>query len=548
MQSDKQDFEDREGQDLRQRSLFGLPLNSTNTGIRVARFTLRRIFTLGITIILGVYCAILIANLNGFVDEIFQDQVEGMLMGMEMGMQDTSVEERAVIIEQARFSLEESFGLHDPFLLRTARWLVNGVTFNWGEAERLKTLKGDSSEVNAIILERLPNTLLIAGLANLLVFFSSLYIALNLSRKRGGLVDRIMVALSPLSTAPSWIHGVLLIAIFAAELHLLPFSGMLDSIPPDTKWGYALAVGKHMILPVSAVFLSAFFQGVYAWRSFFLTHAGEEFVEMAEAKGLPTRMIDRDYLMRPTLPAILTNFTMMLISFWQGAIALEILFFWPGIGSLFWNAIVRFDRPVVVGVVVIFAYLLGLSVFLLDFFYALVDPRIQVNGSGENLHRTRRKIGLRNRVSAWLKKLNPYGKPQSLSVSNQTKRLPSPIKAIGWREFLGNQFLPGFRRVLRYPSAVIGLIIILFLFGVSIYATITLPYDFVVTEWRRDSWLQNPKNALPTWVNLFRETDLPRTITLNSLDGENKEVVSSSGDITDILITFEFVLSLIQNS
>jgi peptide/nickel transport system permease protein len=68
--------------------------------------------------------------------------------------------------------------------------------------------------------------------------------------------------------------------------------------------------------------------------SFFLLHASEDYVEMAKAKGLSSRMIERRYILRPALPNVVTSFALLLISFWQGAIVLEVFFNWPGIGKL----------------------------------------------------------------------------------------------------------------------------------------------------------------------------------------------------------------------
>ena len=120
------------------------------------------------------------------------------------------------------------------------------------------------------------------------------------------------------------------------------------------------------------------FQSVFGWRTFFLIFAMEDYVEMARAKGLPNSAVERRYILRPTLPNIITRFALMLIGLWTGAILLETVFNWPGLGRLFYQAVGLYDTPVIVGNTVIYAYLLALTVFLLDFIYALVDPRVKV--------------------------------------------------------------------------------------------------------------------------------------------------------------------------
>jgi peptide/nickel transport system permease protein len=84
--------------------------------------------------------------------------------------------------------------------------------------------------------------------------------------------------------------------------------------------------------------------------------------------------------LRPTLPPIVTSFAFTLIYLWQGAIILETVFSWPGVGRLLFQAISIFDVPVIVGNVVLIAYLLVTTVFLLDIIYALLDPRVKVGG------------------------------------------------------------------------------------------------------------------------------------------------------------------------
>jgi peptide/nickel transport system permease protein len=101
---------------------------------------------------------------------------------------------------------------------------------------------------------------------------------------------------------------------------------------------------------------------------------------MARAKGLSSRAIESDYILRPTLPSIITNFALTLIGIWGGAIITETVFLWPGLGRTLYQAIGLFDTPVIVGSTIVYAYLLAITVFLLDFIYVLVDPRVKVGG------------------------------------------------------------------------------------------------------------------------------------------------------------------------
>jgi peptide/nickel transport system permease protein len=135
-------------------------------------------------------------------------------------------------------------------------------------------------------------------------------------------------------------------------------------------------------LPVAAWLISGFFASVYSERTFFLIFSMEDYVELARAKGLSARDVERRYILRPTLPNIITSFALMLIGLWQGALLTETIFNWPGLGRMLYRGVQTFDTPVIIGSNVIYAYLLAITVFILDFIYALVDPRVRMGSGG----------------------------------------------------------------------------------------------------------------------------------------------------------------------
>ncbi|MGD7035038.1 ABC transporter permease [Methylotuvimicrobium buryatense] len=343
-------------------------------------FTGKRIIALALMVLIGVYLTILIANMGGRVDELrlvqIRSEISEAVRG-DLSFRELNSDERNRLI-QRRVDLEvQRLNLDRPFLLRSFNYLYRAMLLDLGRAEQMHSDQG-SREVHAIILERLPATLLLFGTANLLIFFLSVYIALWLSRHYGSLIDRIVIVLAPTSAAPAWFYGIFLILFFAFLLPILPAGGMVEAPPPLGRRDYALSVLKHMALPVLAMLLSQIFISIYSWRTFFLIHSSEDYVEMARAKGLPSRMIERRYILRPTLAPVITSFMLMLISMWSGAIILERTFSWPGLGTLIFQAIGHHDTPVIIGSVVIFAYLLAFSILVLDIVYGIVDPRVRI--------------------------------------------------------------------------------------------------------------------------------------------------------------------------
>lgn len=355
---------------------------TNSTLVRVARYTGVRLVTLFITIVIGIYLTIVIANMGGYVDDIMRSEIRENTMQRVMANpanKGMDVDTKRKLIEDLIKKEEKRLRLDIPVAIRNFGYLTNALQMNLGRAINMSSDSG-SRQVRLIILERLPATLLLMGSSNLLLFFASIYLALSLSRKYGSFWDKLVIAFSPTSAAPAWFYGIFFILIFAAVFKILPFGGMVSAPPPENKVEYALSLLQHLILPASSLIVSSIFISIYSWRTFFLIYSSEDYVEMAKAKGLLPRDIEQRYILRPTLPTIITNFALLIIGLWGGATITETVFLWPGLGRTSFEAIGLYDTPVIVGTTIIYAYLLAITVFLLDFVYALVDPRVKVGG------------------------------------------------------------------------------------------------------------------------------------------------------------------------
>lgn len=517
---------------------------------RIFKYALIKAITLFLTVAIGLYLTITVLNLGGYVDRIFAANIDETIGAMIQGgwLKEVPEPERSVTIEQTRLGMQHAMGLDQPYMLRSLRWLWNGLTLNLGPARAQYFFSLDSGEVESIVLKHLPYTLVLVGIANILVFFASITVALVLSRKPGSRADRLMMFLSPLSTTPSWIFGVLLIVILVNQLHLLSPPKTFDINEMVMSYDYLKFLARQMILPVLAIFLGTFFVGVYSWRTFFLIYSNEDYVEIARAKGLPNRIIERQYILRPVLPYVITSFAVMMLTLWQGAIALELLFRWPGVGALFITAVRSMNTPLTLGVVVIFAYMLAITVFILDIVYALVDPRVRIGGENQAV----RTITPKRRSPFRRYRAAPGHNKETPAIPGTDRPVIPPQPAVKptihtwWKGMAGLR--ADLREFRRYPSAVFGVIFILALVVLAVYTMVAYPYDQVVKLWRaqggdfyRNTWYASPQNALPTWVNAFRRDKLPETILLNSEDGSAVKTVqqNESGSST-IAIDFTF--------
>jgi len=354
--------------------------------VRVGKYMAVRVALLAMTVVTGLYLTILIANMGGYVDNIRRGEIRETISQRTLtdpALKALAPDERVRRLEELIAQEEKRVGLNQPFVIRSFSFLKDALTLNLGRASYMSSDAG-SRQVRNIILERLPATLLMTGSSSLINFFLTVGIGLSLSRRYGSWLDKFVIGMSPISAIPAWFYSLFLILIFAAALGWLPYGGLVSAPPPEEPVFYALSLLEHMILPLMAWTISGFFGQVYAYRTFFLIYSSEDYVEMAKAKGLQSRDIERRYVLRPTLPNIITTFAFLLIGSWAGAPIFETVFNWPGIGRITLTAVNLYETAVIVGTTVIFSYLLAITVFLLDFFYALVDPRVKIGGEGRN--------------------------------------------------------------------------------------------------------------------------------------------------------------------
>lgn len=348
--------------------------------IKVGRYVSVRAVTVAVAIVISVYLTIIIANAGGYVDEIIISELRFNIYESVRAnpMYKGYPPEEIRRIAEERIELEiKKMGLDQHFMIRSFNYLYDALTLNLGRAMKIFSSSG-SNRVWDIIGERLPTTVLLFTTANILIFLCELFIGLTLSRRYGSKLDKLAVSLAPLSSMPGWFYGIFMIIIFASWLGILPYGGLVDAPPPEEPLLYALSVLEHMILPLLSWAVAYIPIGVYRMRTFFLMFSMEDYVDYAKARGVPPKVVERRYILRPVLPPVITDFVLVLISSWMGAIVTERVFNWPGVGTLMAEAIAINDAPVIIGAVAIFAYLLGISVVVLDMIYAIVDPRIRV--------------------------------------------------------------------------------------------------------------------------------------------------------------------------
>lgn len=223
-------------------------------------------------------------------------------------------------------------------------------------------------------------TVLLVGLAELVAIVIGLLIGAYAGWRRGGFVDRIGNGASlVLYSMPYFVIGMPLIIIFAAGLHWFPTSGMIspgsDSGPLST---YLFDLGRHLVLPLTAVSLGLL--GAYSilMRAAIIETRGEDYITTARAKGLTDSRVLRAHAFPNALLPMVTLIAINLGYVIAGAITAEIVFNWPGLGTLTIEALNSRDYPVLQGIFLLVAVSVVLANFVADIVYGFLDPRVRV--------------------------------------------------------------------------------------------------------------------------------------------------------------------------
>ena len=318
---------------------------------------------------------------TGFSDRmmgaVVGEEVRGLRQSLAQDIRDPTELERVLL--EKKIQLEEFYGLDQPWYSRLPDMVLRILTLNLGESTRLRSFQGSNS-VSDIVLERIPNTIILVTTSLAITAIIGLIVGSTLASKVGTKIDRTASYLSVISYAlPAWWTGIILIFIFAFQLRLLPSGGLLSSPPPIDPIGRFVDTIYHAILPILTLVLVSLGGWIYTVRTLVLNTAQEDFVTVARAKGLPEGLVRRRYILRVTAPPILTGVILGLANSFAGAILTETVFSWPGMGLLYYNAILAPDESVIVALTFMFTLIYVFSRFILEVLYIIVDPRVKYN-------------------------------------------------------------------------------------------------------------------------------------------------------------------------
>ncbi|WP_374632190.1 ABC transporter permease [Ferrovibrio sp.] len=270
----------------------------------------------------------------------------------------------ATAVDLAR--MRHELGLDQPIWVQYGLYLRDFLTGNWGNSIVSKTPALDR------VLEALPDTLMLCGMAIVIIIGISLPAGVLSAVRRDSWVDYgVSVAVFLLMSMPQFWLGLLLLLVLSYWLDWFPIFGTGDAGDP-------LSILHHLVLP--ALTLAAGFLGLVTrlTRSSMLEVLGREYVRTARAKGLREGVVIVKHALRNALLPVVTVIGLTMGQLLGGAVIVEVVFARAGVGTMIWDAILQRDYPQVQAAVAVFAALFITTNFLTDLLYGLLNPRIKI--------------------------------------------------------------------------------------------------------------------------------------------------------------------------
>ena len=265
--------------------------------------------------------------------------------------------------------LRRKFGMDDPVLVRYWSWFTAMLQGSWGFSFVSRM------DVDQLILQRLPTTLVVIGSSQLLALAIALPVGIYAATKPYSIFDQIANTLAFIGfSLPTFFTGILLILLFSITLDWLPFVYRADIA--ETGWRFYWEHFKQMIMPVTVLGLFQAGSWTRYVRSAVLDVIRLDYVTTARSKGLAERVVIGKHVVRNALIPVVTLVALQMPAIFGGAIVTEQIFRVPGIGSLLISAMLANDTPVIMAVTFVFSILVVFCNLLADVIYGWLDPRI----------------------------------------------------------------------------------------------------------------------------------------------------------------------------
>jgi peptide/nickel transport system permease protein len=265
------------------------------------------------------------------------------------------------------------FGLDAPIPLQYLNFLKNSVTFDLGYS-----LSQFPATVSGMVEQALPWTIGLLAMATVISFtLGNLIGALLAWGPTPKWLRRLLPVSLTFTSIPFFMLAILLIYVFGFTLKWLPTSGGYGrDISASLNWPFVLSIAQHAVLPAFAIVIASMGYWALGMRGMMITNAGEDYIILARAKGLSASRLFLRYAVRNAVLPQVTALALTLGSIVGGAVLVEYLFAYPGMGYLLYQGIVTNDYTLIQGIVFILILTTATTVLIIDLLYPLIDPRI----------------------------------------------------------------------------------------------------------------------------------------------------------------------------
>jgi peptide/nickel transport system permease protein len=232
------------------------------------------------------------------------------------------------------------------------------------------------AQVSTLLGQTIPWTLTLVGSATVIAFLLGTALGIVAGWRHGGTLDRVLPGLMFLQAIPYFFFALILIELFALKLHVFPTGeGYAEGLVPGWHWSFIGSAIFHSLLPALTIVLTSVAGWMLQMRNVMITTIGDDYVIAAQAKGLPNRRVIFTYAARNALLPQLQGFGLALGFVVSGALVMEIVFSYPGIGLLLLNAVTSNDYPLMQAIFLVITFAVLLANLIVDIIIVLADPR-----------------------------------------------------------------------------------------------------------------------------------------------------------------------------
>jgi peptide/nickel transport system permease protein len=270
-------------------------------------------------------------------------------------------------------ALEALLGVGHPgsLLSQYGSYLSDVVHLNFGT-----DVSQYPAPVSTLLGETIPWTLILVGSATIIAFLAGTALGIVAGWRHGGALDRVLPGLMFLQAIPYFFFALILLELLASKFHVFPIGqGYAQGLVPGWHWDFISSAIYHSLLPALTIVLTSIAGWMLQMRNVMITTTGEDYVIAAQAKGLPSRRVIFTYAARNALLPQLQGFGLALGFVVSGALVMEIVFSYPGIGLLLLNAVTSHDYPLMQAIFLVITFAVLLANVIIDLIIVFADPR-----------------------------------------------------------------------------------------------------------------------------------------------------------------------------